>query len=477
MIPEVRPVFIKTFGCKVNYTESVAFAELAARRGLLPIELTGASLDCAEAGGPPVVFINSCCVTAEAERKAAQFVRRIRREHPRCEVLFSGCGARNHLTRQKYIDAGARVFDFHTEAFEWLAGQDDTGVDAGEAVEAAKAHFSVEEPDVPFESGIIGTARSRAFIKVQDGCRNFCTFCVIPFVRPYASRPVDEVLDEAERFIDQGFRELVLTGINIGHYGMTPVDSAENIATAKHWKRSRLYSRREDHPSFFDLVDSLLERIPEGTRLRVSSIEPEDIDDRFFEQLVHPRMCPHLHLPLQSGSDRVLGEMRRLYTTAEYARVAEQFRRACPDGALTTDILVGFPAETEQDFQQTLEVCSQLQFERIHGFPFSPRPGTAAARMKQLARTEVQERNRRLIAHCAPIAEERWRRFVGSQSSVLVEERLDGGAYSGHGEAYQQVRLRTTQGEVEPGQIVQVKLEDFREGRFFARIPAQAACT
>jgi threonylcarbamoyladenosine tRNA methylthiotransferase MtaB len=335
----------------------------------------------------------------------------------------------------------------------------------------------VDEPEVPFESGIISTARSRAFIKVQDGCRNFCTFCIIPFVRPYASRPLDEIVDEAERFIAEGFRELVLTGINIGHYGMTPVDSAENIATAKHWKRSKLYSRREGHPSFFDLVDRLLERIPGGARLRVSSIEPEDIEDRFFEQLAHPRMCPHLHLPLQSGSDRVLGEMRRLYTTEEYAAVAAQFRRACPGGALTTDILVGFPGETEQDFRQTLDFCTKLEFERIHGFPFSPRPGTAAARLKQLPRAEIQERNRRLIAHCEPLAEARWRRFVGRQSQVLVEEQLDGGTWSGHGEAYQQVRLRPGPGEtVEAGQIVQVMLEDFIEGRFIARVPAGAAC-
>jgi len=474
----VRQVFIKTFGCKVNYTESVAFAELAAKRGLLPVELTGSRVDQDGSGAPPVVFINSCCVTAEAERKAAQFVRRIRREHPECEVLFSGCGARNHLTRQKYVDAGARVFDFHSEAFAWLAGNVGADSASAGASAASEAPLSVDEPEVPFESGIIGTARSRAFIKVQDGCRNFCTFCIIPFVRPYASRPVDEILDEAERFISQGFRELVLTGINIGHYGMTPVDSAVNIATARHWKRSRLYNRRADHPSFFDLVDRLLERIPEGTRLRVSSIEPEDIDDRFFEQLAHPRMCPHLHLPLQSGSNRVLAAMRRLYATEEYAVVARKFRRACPAGALTTDILVGFPTETEQDFQQTLELCSELQFERIHGFPFSPRPGTGAARMKQLPRAEVQERNRRLIAHCDPIAEERWRRFVGRRSGVLVEERLDGGAYSGHGEAYQQVRLRTTPGKaVEPGRIVLVKLEDFREGRFIARMPAGAACT
>jgi tRNA A37 methylthiotransferase MiaB len=163
--------------------------------------------------------------------------------------------------------------------------------------------------------------------------------------------------------------------------------------------------------------------------------------------------------------------MRRLYTAQQYATVAAKFRRACPHGALTTDVLVGFPDETEADFQQTLDLCSALEFERIHAFPFSPRPGTLAARLEQLPRSVVQERNRRLIAHCAPIAAKRWRRFVGRRSTVLVEERLDDGACLGHGEAYQVVRLRTAPGDtVEPGRLAEVLLEDYRSDRFIGRL-------
>ena len=498
----MRRVFIKTFGCKVNYTESVAFSELLQGGGLAAEELTGSSLPDDAAGSAPVVFVNSCCVTQEAERKAAQFARRIRREHPGSEVLFTGCAARNHVTKGKYEQAGARVFDFYTEAFEWLRGEQGSGEGRSEKAEGERGEAKAEredaasrraveqdsgegaadrvarpkadatefarsatgEPATLFESGIVERARSRAFVKVQDGCHNCCTFCIIPFVRPYASRPFTELLDEVDRRIGEGYRELVLTGVNIGHYGMTPVDTLENIASDKHWKRGKLYERLPGHATFFDLVDAILDRLPEDVRLRISSIEPEDIEERFFEQFQHPLMCPHLHLPLQSGSDAVLGEMRRLYSAREYLEIAVRFRRARPDGALTTDILVGFPSETETHFQQTLALCDELQFERVHGFPYSPRPGTRAARMQQLPRAEIQQRNRRLIEHCTVIADARWQRFCGSECTVLLEERR-GDLWNGHGEAYQLVEVQHRDG-LSAGSMLNARLDAYRDGAF-----------
>jgi threonylcarbamoyladenosine tRNA methylthiotransferase MtaB len=506
----MRRVFIKTFGCKVNYTESVAFSELLQGGGFEAEELTGSSLPEPEggAGEAPVVFVNSCCVTQEAERKAAQFARKIRREHPGSEVLFTGCAARNHVTKGKYEQAGARVFDFYAEAYEWLRGEGEgrrekaegergeakaEGVDAasrrevergsgegrsekgkgeGEEVKAEPAGTDVfakspaGEAATLFESGIVERARSRAFVKVQDGCHNCCTFCIIPFVRPYASRPFGELLDEVDRRIDEGYRELVLTGVNIGHYGMTPVDTLENIASDKHWRRGKLYERLPGHATFFDLVDAILDRLPDDVRLRISSIEPEDIEERFYEQFRHPRMCPHLHLPLQSGSDAVLSEMRRLYTAREYLEIAEKFRTARPDGALTTDILAGFPTETESHFEQTLALCSALQFERVHAFPYSPRPGTRAARMAQLPRSEIQRRNRRLIEHCAEISNARWQRFCGSECTVLLEDRR-GGIWTGHGEAYQQVELAHAD-SLAPGMLQRATLGGYSGGVFSA---------
>jgi threonylcarbamoyladenosine tRNA methylthiotransferase MtaB len=467
----VKPVFIKTFGCKVNYSESVAFADVLRKYGYQPLELSGSELPSSDELARPVVFVNSCCVTLEAERKAAQFVRRIKREHPSSSVLFTGCAARNHTVSDQYREAGAEVFDFYPQAFQYLdevleGNQRSTSLNGAQDTEQRYASSQPAETAAVDNTGIVGLGRSRAFIKVQDGCHNMCTFCIIPFVRPYASLPFADLLAQVDDNIAGGVREIVLTGVNIGHYGMTPVDTIENIASDKHWRMGKLYERTPGHPDLSDLIDAILTRLPEGTRLRISSIEPEDIDDRFYEQLRHPRMAPHVHMPLQSGSDFVLAEMRRLYDTAGYREVARRIREAVPRGSLTTDILVGYPTETDEHFAETLDFCTQMRFERIHGFPYSPRPGTRAGRLALLPGNVVRERNRRLIAHCALLGEQMWQRYVGSVSDVLLEEERDG-MLIGHGEAYQVVRVAASAG-LEPGNIVPLRLTAFRDGVFTA---------
>jgi len=471
----VRPVFIKTFGCKVNYAESVSFADLLRAEGFNPLEIASAEMPAADEVERPVVFVNSCCVTKEAERKAQQFVRRVKRERPDSEVLFSGCAARNYATRRIYETLGARVFSFYPEAFEWVK---ENVAPAGGTGVLARDDGQLQNP-TGYDARATNT-RARAFLKIQDGCHNCCTFCIIPFVRPYASRPLPEVMAEVERRLGEGVREIVLTGVNIGHYGLTPVAPVHEIASSAHFKRSKLYEPLAGHATLWNLIDSILGRLQRATdagfaaRLRISSIEPEEIAPRFFEQLAHPRMCPHLHLPLQSGSDKVLSDMRRLYDLRTYMQRVASFRRACPAGALTTDILVGFPTETEDDFTQTLAVCNQAGFEKVHGFPFSPRPGTRAALLPQLGHNVAAERNRRLLAHCGPIADARWRRFVGHTAQVLVEE-YSGGNWLGHGEAYQEVRIPVEAGATAlVGRIVPVELETYADGVFTAAVAAQA---
>jgi tRNA A37 methylthiotransferase MiaB len=217
----------------------------------------------------------------------------------------------------------------------------------------------------------------------------------------------------------------------------------------------------------------VLELLPEGTRLRLSSIEPEDVTPGIIELFTHPRLCPHLHLPLQSGSDTVLIAMGRSYTAAEYMGVVESFRAACPDGAVTTDILTGYPTETEVDFHATLELCTRAGFERVHGFPFSRRPGTAAAQLAPLPRTVVQARNRMLIAHCSAIADQRWRRFLGRDAEVLIEERQDDG-WLGHGAAYQIVRVQVDGQSLGRGSIVPVRLVGYGDGMFMGELAGTA---
>jgi threonylcarbamoyladenosine tRNA methylthiotransferase MtaB len=473
------PVFIKTFGCKVNYSESVSFADLLRDSGFTPLEIASAEMPTADEVARPVVFINSCCVTKEAERKAQQFVRRVKRERPDSEVLFSGCAARNYATRKVYETLGARVFSFYPEAFEWVKEHvaDDRN-DLSVRAELASAREAIAiavggDKLRPYD-------RARAFLKIQDGCHNCCTFCIIPFVRPYVSRPVNEVMAEVERRLDEGIREIVLTGVNIGHYGLTPVAPVHEIASEQHFRRSKLYTPVAGHASLWELLDAILARLDRAhaagfsARLRISSIEPEEIEPRFFAQLAHPRMCPHLHLPLQSGSDKVLSDMRRLYDLPTYMQRVESFRAACPDGALTTDILVGFPTESEADFAQTLAVCNEARFEKVHGFPFSPRPGTRAALLPQLPAGTAPQRNRALLDHCATIADAQWSRFVGRSTQVLVEER-SAGWWQGHGAAYQEVRLPV--GAVDlTNQLVLVALTEFAE-QGFTGAPVQAERT
>lgn len=407
-------VFIKTFGCKVNYTESVDAAEQLGKLGIPATELTGARLP--GAGIAPVVIVNSCCVTREAERKALQFVRRMRRDYPEGRVIFTGCAARHDEIRQRFSAAGAEVIEYYPEAIDRLRSSIDVP-DTGGGTCAAGHHGAV-----------FTSTRARSFIKIQDGCTCRCSYCIIPDVRPYYTRPPEEILVEAGRRLADGCCELVLTGVNAGHYGRAPLPRAD----------------RDRHPagslSLPGLIESILAIMPGHARLRLSSIEPEDVDNRLLDLLAHPRMCPHLHLPLQSGCDRVLADMGRAYSAAYYIAVADSFRRVCPGGALTTDILVGYPTETAADFTATLDLCTRVGFERVHGFPFSSRPGTPASELKLLPGNVIHDRNRRLLGHCRAVASERWERFLGTTADVLIEEHRDG-AFIGHGAAYQLVNI------------------------------------
>jgi len=439
----VRQVFIKTFGCKVNYTESVEFAGLARAAGFAVGELSGSRLpnknsDIASTG-ELIVIVNSCCVTTEAERKALQFVRRVRREHPQAEILLTGCGARHDTIRRQYEEASARLFTFITEALDWLNAQSPAG--------------DSQLPDQAPPNDEPATGRARVFIKVQDGCTCRCSYCIIPDVRPYYSRPPGTIIAEVRRRLTAGYRELVLTGVNIGRFGRAP------------WREEESGAKPDRRWDICDLIDALAAELPADARLRLSSIEPEDVTKRLLDQFAGAGLCPHLHMPLQSGSEQVLKAMRRQYTAEHYHQIASDFRRRCPHGALSADILVGYPTETAGDFMATLDLCTELGFERVHGFPYSRRPGTPAASLEQLPRSEVIERNRRLIEHTNAIASQRWQCFVGRPAQVLIEDCSAAG-WSGHGEAYQVVHGAHAGLESHIGRILPVRLDSFDGERF-----------
>jgi len=241
--------------------------------------------------------------------------------------------------------------------------------------------------------------RTRAFVKIQDGCDNFCTYCIIRVARgPERSRPLEEIVDEVKALVEAGYKEVVLTGVHLGGYG-------------KEWDIS-----------LQDLIEAVLNRT-QIARLRLSSIEPWDIDPAFFELWREPRLCRHLHLPLQSGCDATLKRMGRRYTTAYYASLVEEARSRIPDIAITTDVMVGFPGETEEEFRQSLRFIEEMEFARIHVFTYSARPGTPAARMKGHVPARIKKRRARMVSEIGQRSEEAFRRrFLGRTMEVLWEK-------------------------------------------------------
>jgi len=325
-----------------------------------------------------VCIVNTCTVTHIASHKSRQLIRRLHRANPAARIVVTGCYA--------------EVAPYEVEALE--------GVDlvvSNLQKEKLPELITGTAPDqarpIPPTPG-----RTRAFVKVQDGCDNHCTYCIIRVARGFErSRPIQEVVDEINALVDVGYKEIVLTGVHLGGYG-------------KEWELS-----------LYDLVKAVLERtaVP---RLRLSSIEPWDIRPEFFELWQDPRLCRHLHLPLQSGCDATLKRMGRRYTAAQYAAIIKEARTRISDIAITTDVMVGFPGETEEEFRQSVRFIEEMQFARIHVFAYSPRPGTPAARMKGHLPAHVKKERERIVAELGRRSEEAFRkRFLGRTMEVLWE--------------------------------------------------------
>jgi threonylcarbamoyladenosine tRNA methylthiotransferase MtaB len=270
------------------------------------------------------------------------------------------------------------------------------------------------------------TGHQRGFIKIQDGCDAHCTYCIIPQLRPILwSKPIDDAVEEARRMVEAGHREIVLTGIFLGAYGQpTAIRRRQPSGTAGH---------------FAALIEALCTRVPGLRRLRLSSLEPGDLTAELIEVLrSHEQIVPHFHLPLQSGSDLLLRRMNRQYTRDDFLRMIDRVEDAFERPAITTDIIAGFPGETEAEFAQTLDVVDRTKFIHIHAFPFSPRPGTAASRWKQdfipasIAKSRIQTLTTRAAACGLAFRSQ----FVGSEAEILVEQTDDPRDQHGRCERY-----------------------------------------
>ncbi|NLW10325.1 MAG: tRNA (N(6)-L-threonylcarbamoyladenosine(37)-C(2))-methylthiotransferase MtaB [Firmicutes bacterium] len=380
-----------------------------------------------------IYVVNTCTVTKTAEQKARQLIRKIKREDPGAVLAVTGCYAQTNPESVKALPgvdlvtgvAGRENLPELVE--EYLA----SGLPLAQVLPEEQAEMGFYRP--------VFTDKTRAFLKIEDGCDSYCSYCKIPFARgPVRSLPPPMVLAELRRFFDLGFKEVVLVGIHLGHYGR---DRGWNLAGLLRM-----------------IVQEMAEAFRGGSfRLRLGSLEPVDITAEFMEVFFKAGfLCPHLHIPLQSGSRSVLARMNRPYTPEEYARLLADLRRHLPDLAVSTDLMVGFPGESEEEFQETLDFLEKQEFSRVHVFPFSPREGTRAAEMPgHLPRRVIEERKKAALAVAGRVAAGYRQGLLGKTEEVLVEEETAPGCWEGLSGRYLRVRL---EGSFTGGTFVPVRI-------------------
>ena len=422
---------VATLGCKVNQYET----ELV-RQGLQQIGYS----DCQDHESADVCVVNTCTVTNEGDAKSRQLVRRLARQNPDARIVVMGC----YATR-----APAEVAQ--------LPGVTEVVTDKRELPDLM-SRFGVI--DVP--TGLSGfSGRQRAYVKVQDGCLLRCSYCIIPHVRPeLTSRPMDHIVQEVTRLADAGHREVVLTGIHLGHYGVE-------------WNRMK---PKEEWIRLAHLLRDLC-AIPGEFRIRLSSIEATEVTRELIATLKEfsGRIVPHLHLCLQSGSDAVLRRMRRRWGTRMFLDRCRLLRESLDNPAITTDVIVGFPGETEEEFQQTLDTCAAAGFSKIHVFPFSARRGTPAAEMPdQINKSLKAERVARLTELETKLRADYFRSLVGSRLQLLVEteksltainEASEQRLLAGTTCRYAPAELLTEHQDSQAGDLIEVKVTGSDENR------------
>jgi threonylcarbamoyladenosine tRNA methylthiotransferase MtaB len=398
-------VYLQSLGCRLNQSELEHLASRFAAAGHVAVD------DPARAD---VCVVNTCAVTDEAERKSRHHARALARANPQARIAIVGCYATLAPQHCAILPGVAWVLP---------------NVEKGRTVEIVTGaplppiHLPAPAPNLGAggrrEEGVrAGRLRTRAFVKVQDGCDNHCTYCIVRLLRgPARSRPVADVVAEVQAFVVAGCQEVVLTGVNLGSYG-----------------------RDMEVPGGLQTLVKTLLLHTDLPRLRLSSLEPWDLDEAFLGLWENPRLCRQLHLPLQAGCDETLRRMGRPIATAEFARLVESARAAIPGWAVTTDVIVGFPGEDEDAFRASRDFVAAMEFARLHVFRYSSRPGTAAARLSDQVPREVRTARARAMRELGARHESCFRqRFVGREMAVLWEQRQRDGLWTGLTDNYLRV--------------------------------------
>lgn len=411
----VRRVACKTLGCRLNQHETDALATTFKQAGYEIVSFDAPA---------DVYVVNTCTITNQGDRKSKSAINRAIRSCAGGIVVVTGCMA--------------------TSQRDWLEDRDDITYvvenDRKSAIPAlVEAHLRGEmlhparlEGGV-FSFGMTGQGfHTRQAVKIQDGCNNFCTYCIVPAVRGRAvSRPAQDVLAHVRKVVDEGAREIVLTGVNISRY-------------------------TDESFGFADLLEAVLQ-IEGNFRIRISSIEPEGFTPKVLDLFENPKLCRHLHLCLQSGSDRILRQMRRFYTVAQFRHIIAQYRARFPHFNFSTDVIVGFPGETEDDFAETMAMARDMAFSHIHTFVYSRRAGTRADRMPDQISKEIKAVRSRMVRALADDMKRAYRtQALGQEQDLLVERHDQQGIARGYTGYYHPVRVE--EGHLAVNQFQRVKL-------------------
>ncbi len=395
-----------TLGCKTNIYESSAMAQLFAERGY----------EVVQRGNADICVINTCTVTATGASKSLKQIRRARRENPNAVIAVCGCLAQTESDRLRGEGIDVLLGNKHRGEIVQLCEEALSGRKTDKIVDILKEK-SFEEL-----GAIHRQSRVRAEIKIEDGCNNFCSYCKIPYARgPVRSRGLDKIAEEARLLGGNGYKEIVLTGIHIGSYGLDLSDGT----------------------SLIDVME-LVDKESGAERLRLGSLEPVMITEEFTRRASALKsLCPQFHLSLQSGCDKTLAAMRRRYTTADFKKAVHNLRTAFADAAITTDLIVGFPGETEEDFEASRKFCEEMNFAQMHIFPYSVREGTAAASLSdRVSDADKDRRTHIMLKSAADMKKNFCEAYIGKEVEVLFEQKKDG-LWSGMTRNYIEVRLKS----------------------------------
>ena len=404
-------VALDTLGCKLNQAETELLARQFVEAGHQLVS---------QPDGADVYILNTCTVTHIADSKSRRLLRLAHRRNPDALIVVTGCYAERTPGELAQID-GVSLVVGNNEKPRLLERLQRTEYMRNPSIQG-------DPPDNHYPA-----LRTRAFVKVQDGCNSFCSYCIVPLVRgKESSLPVDRVVDEVGQRTALGYKEVVLTGTEIGAYNYNGVS-----------------------------LKGLLERILLETdviRLRLSSLQPQEISPELIGLWADSRLCPHFHLSLQSGSDEVLQRMKRRYRVIDYAEAVSLIRNKVPEAGITTDVIVGFPGETEEEFAESYRFCREIEFARIHVFPYSPRPGTEAARLSQRVADKIKRQRSQQMLGLAKESTRNFRqRFSGKTMTVLWEKRSGDGIWSGVTDNY--IKVYAKNEEDLSNKLLPVKLE------------------